>query len=152
MDLAFIAGLVNKLTGTIVAAPDIKTPADLKGKTIGVTSIGGGNWVFTMLVLEHWKLDPKRDNINIRVIGSDAVRAQAITTGTIDATQLSTYSYSTALKRQGYRILAELPDLGFPIKGRRSSPGAASSTSIRTSRESLDSHRRGHRFYPRPGQ
>jgi NitT/TauT family transport system substrate-binding protein len=117
LDLVFIAGLVNKLTGTIVTAPDIKTPADLKGKTIGVTSIGGGNWVFTMLALEHWKLDPKRDSINIRVIGSDAVRAQAITTGTIDATQLSTYSYGTALKRQGYRILAELPDLGIPYQG-----------------------------------
>src|SRR4026207_600658 len=83
LDLVFIAGLVNKLTGTIVTAPDIKTPADLKNKTIGVTSIGGGNWVFTMLALEHWKLDPKRDNISIRVIGNDAVRAQAITTGTI---------------------------------------------------------------------
>ena len=117
LDLAFVAGLVNKLTGTIVTVPEIKTPADLKGKTIGVTSIGGGNWVFTMLVLEHWKLDPKRDNINIRVIGNDAVRAQALTTGTIDATQLSTYSYGTALKRQGYRILAELPELGIPYQG-----------------------------------
>src|SRR5215467_8758912 len=117
LDLVFIAGLVNKLTGTIVTAPDIKTPADLKGKTIGVTSIGGGNWVFTMLVLEHWKLDPKRDNISIRVIGNDAVRAQALTTGAIDATQLSAYSYGTALKRQGYRILAELPELGIPYQG-----------------------------------
>jgi ABC-type nitrate/sulfonate/bicarbonate transport system substrate-binding protein len=70
-----------------------------------------------MLALEHWKLDPKRDNISIRVIGNDAVRAQAITTGTIDATQLSTYSYGTALKRQGYRILADLPDLGIPYQG-----------------------------------
>src|SRR6476646_3759911 len=34
LDLAFIAGLVNKLTGTIVSSPEIKTPADLKGKTI----------------------------------------------------------------------------------------------------------------------
>ena len=88
LDLAFIAGLVNKLTGTIVTNPDIRRPADLKNKTIGVTSIGGGNWVFTMLALEHWGLDPKRDNISIRVIGNDAVRAQAMTNGTIDATQL----------------------------------------------------------------
>ncbi|HEX9455294.1 MAG TPA: ABC transporter substrate-binding protein [Candidatus Binatia bacterium] len=117
LDLVFIAGLVNKLTGTIVSSPEIKTPADLKGKTIRVTSIGGGNWVFTMLALEHWKLDPKRDNISIRVIGSDAVRAQSIMTGTIDATQLSTYSYATALKRQGYRVLADLPDLGIPYQG-----------------------------------
>jgi NitT/TauT family transport system substrate-binding protein len=40
LDLVSIAGLVNRLTGTIVSSPDIKTPAELKGKTIGVTSIG----------------------------------------------------------------------------------------------------------------
>ena len=117
LDLVFVAGLVNKLTGTIVAAPDIKTPGDLRGRTIGVTSIGGGNWVFTMLALEHWGLDPKRDNITIRVIGNDAVRAQAIVSGNIDATQLSTYSYLGMLKRNGNRVLADLPDLGIPYQG-----------------------------------
>ena len=117
LDLVFIAGLVNRLTGTIVSSPEIKTPAELKGKTIGVTSIGGGNWVFTMLALEHWGIDVKRDNITIRVIGNDAVRAQAMTTGVIHATQLSAYSSSAMLKRQGYRILADLPELGIPYQG-----------------------------------
>jgi len=117
LDLVFVAGLINKLTGVIVTGPNINSPADLKGKTIGVTSIGGGNWVFTMLALEHWKLDIKRDNITIRVIGSDAVRAQAIANGTIDATQLSAYSLVTPLKRQGGRVLADLPDLGVPYQG-----------------------------------
>ncbi len=96
LDVVFIAGLVNKFTGTIVSTPEIKTPADLKGKTIGVTSIGGGNWAFTMLALEYWGLDVKRDKITIRVLGNDAVRAQAITTGIIDATQLSAYSYAVS--------------------------------------------------------
>src|SRR5262249_53617973 len=32
LDLVFIAGLINKLDGTFVVAPNIKTPADLKGK------------------------------------------------------------------------------------------------------------------------
>ncbi|MBM4260531.1 MAG: ABC transporter substrate-binding protein [Deltaproteobacteria bacterium] len=117
LDLVFVAGLINKLSGVIIAAPNINSPADLKGKTIGVTSIGGGNWVFTMLALEHWKLDVKRDNITIRVIGNDAVRAQAITNGTIDATQLSAYSLVAPLKRQGARVLADLPDLGVPYQG-----------------------------------
>ena len=117
MDVVFIAGLVNKLTGTIVSTPEIKTPADLKGKTIGVTSIGGGNWAFTMLALEYWGLDVKRDKITIRVLGNDAVRAQAITTGTIDATQLSAYSYAVALKRQGSNILADMRDWGVPYQG-----------------------------------
>ncbi|MSP41228.1 MAG: ABC transporter substrate-binding protein [Deltaproteobacteria bacterium] len=117
LDLVFVAGLINKLTGVIVTGPNINSPADLKGKTIGVTSIGGGNWVFTMLALEHWKLDVKRDNITIRVIGSDAVRAQAITNGTIDATQISVYSLVGPLKKQGARVLADLPDLGVPYQG-----------------------------------
>ncbi|MGH7874577.1 MAG: ABC transporter substrate-binding protein [Candidatus Binatia bacterium] len=117
LDVVFIAGLVNKLTGTIVSTPEIKTPADLKGKTIGVTSIGGGNWAFTMLALEYWGLDVKRDKITIRVLGNDAVRAQAITTGTIDATQLSAYSYAVALKRQGSNVLADMRDWGVPYQG-----------------------------------
>jgi NitT/TauT family transport system substrate-binding protein len=117
LDVVFIAGLVNKLTGTIVSTPDIKIPADLKGKTIGVTSIGGGNWAFTMLALEYWGLDVKRDKITIRVLGSDAVRAQAIMSGIIDATQLSGYSYASALKRQGGNILADMRDWGVPYQG-----------------------------------
>lgn len=117
LDLVFVAGLINKLSGVIIAGPHIGSPADLKGKTIGVTSIGGGNWVYTMLALEHWKLDIKRDNITIRVIGNDAVRAQAITNGILDATQLSAYSLVGPLKRLGARVLTDLPDLGVPYQG-----------------------------------
>src|ERR687890_482493 len=31
-DLVFVAGLINKLVGNIMASPKIKSPADLKGK------------------------------------------------------------------------------------------------------------------------
>src|SRR5439155_420778 len=37
-DLVFVAGIINKLIGNIMASPKIKSPADLKGKVIGVTS------------------------------------------------------------------------------------------------------------------
>ena len=43
MDLVFVAGIINKLIGNIMASPKIKTPADLKGKTIAVTSASGGS-------------------------------------------------------------------------------------------------------------
>ena len=115
-DVAFIAGLVNKLTGTMVVAPQIKTPADLRNKRLGVTSIGGGTWVFTMLALQHWGLDPKRDNISIRVVGNDSVRAQALASGTIDGAQVG-YAFGATLKQQGYRVLADLADLGVPFQG-----------------------------------
>ena len=114
-DVAFIAGLVNKLTGALVVAPQIKTPSDLKNKRLAVTSIGGGTWVFTMLALQHWGLDPKRDNIAIRVVGNDAVRAQALASGAIDGAAVG-YAFAATLKQQGFRILADLSELGVPYQ------------------------------------
>jgi hypothetical protein len=53
-DLVFVAGMINKLIGNIMASPKIKSPSDLKGKVIGVTSASGGSWMFTTLALEYW--------------------------------------------------------------------------------------------------
>ena len=114
LDGVFLAGMVNKLTGTFVVVPSIKNPSDLKEKTIGVTSVGGGIWMYVMLALEHWKLDPKRDKINLRVIGDQPVIAQAIATGVVDGGYLS-YTFASALERQGFRILADLAKLNIPI-------------------------------------
>ena len=51
LDLVFIAGLANQLNGTMVAAPSIHSPADLKRKNIAIQSIGGGVWMITQLLL-----------------------------------------------------------------------------------------------------
>ncbi|HWH77987.1 MAG TPA: ABC transporter substrate-binding protein, partial [Candidatus Binatus sp.] len=40
MDAVFVTSLIHKLEGTFVVNSAIKTPAELKGKNIGVTSIG----------------------------------------------------------------------------------------------------------------
>jgi ABC-type nitrate/sulfonate/bicarbonate transport system substrate-binding protein len=47
-DLVFVAGMINKLIGNIMASPKIKNPADLKGKVIGITSPSGGSWMFNL--------------------------------------------------------------------------------------------------------
>ena len=48
LDGVFVAGFINKLVGAFAVSKEIKTPNDLKGKQIGVASLGGGNWMFTM--------------------------------------------------------------------------------------------------------
>jgi len=116
LDLAFIAGLINKLDGTFVVAPSIRTPADLRGKRIGVQSIGGGVWMFTLLAFEHWGLSPERDNIQLRVIGDQSVLAQAIASGIIDGAYLG-YTFGAQMERQGFRVLADLAKLGIPYQG-----------------------------------
>lgn len=116
LDAVFVAGLVNKLAGTFVVNPEIKSPTDLKGRNIGVQSMGGGIWMFTMMAFDHWGLDPKRDKITLRVIGDETVLAQAITTGVIDGSYLG-YTFASRLERQGFPILADLAKLGIPFQG-----------------------------------
>jgi NitT/TauT family transport system substrate-binding protein len=116
LDLVFIAGLINKLDGAFVVNPSIKTPADLKGKTVAVQSIGGGIWMFTMLAFEHWGLNPERDGIKFRVVSDQAVIAQAIATSVVDGGYLG-YTFGAQLERQGFRILADLVKLGIPYQG-----------------------------------
>ena len=117
MDLAMFAGIVNKAEGDIVVAPTIRTAEELKGKRIGVQSIGGGIWSQTMLALEHFGLEPARDKINIMVIGGDqSVIAQALASGTIDAAYLG-YAFSSSLKTKGFRVLIDLGKAAIPYQG-----------------------------------
>ena len=115
LDGVFVAGLVNRLTGTFVVHPQIKSPVELKGRNIGVQSIGGGIWMITMLILDHWGIEPKRDRINLRIIGDESVLAQALATNVIDGSYFG-YTLGSILKRQGFNVLADLATLKIPYQ------------------------------------
>ncbi len=115
LDGVFVAGFINKLVGAFAVGKDIKTPNDLKGKQIGVASLGGGNWMYTMIAFDHWGIDPKRDNITFRIIGNTGVRAQSIASGIIAGSMLG-YTFATNLRRDGYPILADVADLNIPFQ------------------------------------
>jgi ABC-type nitrate/sulfonate/bicarbonate transport system substrate-binding protein len=115
LDLAFVAGIIGKLDGYFVTSPKIKTVADLKGKTLGVQSMGGGIWMFTMMALDHWGLNPERDKIQFRVIGDQSVIAQAMTTGIIDGALLG-FSFSKVVQRNGGHLLVDLTKTNVPYQ------------------------------------
>jgi ABC-type nitrate/sulfonate/bicarbonate transport system substrate-binding protein len=115
-DLVFVAGFINKLTGTFVANPNIKSPAELKGKSLGVNSLSGGAWIFTMLTLDHWGLVPERDKIQFRALGDNSVVSQALLAGNVDAAYLG-YTFSKLVQGKGFRMLADLEKLPIPYQG-----------------------------------
>jgi ABC-type nitrate/sulfonate/bicarbonate transport system substrate-binding protein len=67
-----------------------------------------------ILALEHFGLDPNRDKISLIAAGDQSVLAQALVTGTIDATVLDGVM-SRTLRENGFPILAELSKLNIPI-------------------------------------
>ena len=113
-DLKILAAFTNRVTYDVVARKGIKSPEDLRGKIFGVQSIGGTVWMGAILALEHFGLDPNRDKISLIAAGDQSVLAQALVTGTIDATVLDGVM-SRPLHENGYPILAELSKANLPI-------------------------------------
>lgn len=92
---------------TLVTRPNIKTIADMKGKTIAVT-IGAADDFVARLLLRRGGVDP-RDVQFVNMGGSDT-RFPALFNGTIDASPLSLPFFIVA-KRQGYNILGTASDV-----------------------------------------
>ena len=113
-DLKVLSALTNHVTYDLVTRPGIKSAEDLRGKKFGVQSIGGTVWMGAILALEHLGLDPERDKIAIIAAGDQTVLAQAVATGTIDATVLDGVQ-SRPLHARGFPILAELDKTKLPI-------------------------------------
>src|SRR5499427_7256869 len=107
LDMKIIAAFSNFIQTDLVVRPEIKTAADMKGKRIGVTSIGGTGWMSAMLALEQIGLNPERDKILFAAFGDQRVITQALETGTIQGASLAGI-FSRRLKRNGYNFPAEV--------------------------------------------
>src|SRR5262245_9125527 len=80
--------LFKKPTFYVVARPDIKSAADLKDKTIGISSFGSDTDLSMKVFAQSGKLDPEKDMKRI-VAGATSTRLQGMKAGAIDATTLS---------------------------------------------------------------
>jgi ABC-type nitrate/sulfonate/bicarbonate transport system substrate-binding protein len=111
-DLAFIGGVKNVMTQSVVAGPAIKRPEDLKGKKVGVSRIGGNTHYFMIQIARRHGLEPGRDFTFIQT-GGDPEAMAALITGNIDAAVLTPPSDATALA-QGQHYVVYGPELKIP--------------------------------------
>jgi ABC-type nitrate/sulfonate/bicarbonate transport system substrate-binding protein len=114
--LTCIAGPVNKIPRNLMVRKEIRNAEDLRGKTVGVQSIGGGLWLRTMIILDHLGVDPDKYGINVRIIGDEATLAQAMITKNIDFGVI-TYGLSETLYPQGFKSLVDAAEISAPYQG-----------------------------------
>jgi ABC-type nitrate/sulfonate/bicarbonate transport system substrate-binding protein len=111
-----VACFTPGLTTAIIARPEFKTVQDLKGKTIGLNSIGGGLESTVRLMLKHYGLDPDRD-VKFLATGGAETRFAALKQGLTVATAGST-PMDYIGKKMGYVVLARAYDLfSYPNTG-----------------------------------
>ena len=101
---------------SFAANSKFKTIKDLKGATIGVTAIGGTNYVSTRLTLRHYGLDPDKD-VKILAIGDEKLMYEAFKIGRVDSIVVAP-PFSVILRREGFPLLAHTGELlNFPFSG-----------------------------------
>ena len=110
-----VAFPIKGISRELVVRKDIESLAALRGKTIGVQSIGGGFWLQTMMVLDGLGVDPDKLGMKMRVIGDEPTIVQALLSANIDAAVVTLPSAAVA-KRGGMRSLVNSSELRIPLQ------------------------------------
>ena len=113
-DPIIIASFLNSLQYRLVVRPEIKTPAQLKGKRIGVAGFGLGAHRGAQIMIAKLGLNPDNDVVMLQ-IGGDPTRLSALLSGTIDASVFNPPLYKRAVEA-GMRVLANIEEMGFPVQ------------------------------------
>lgn len=99
----------------LISEPEIKSIAQLRGKTIGVMSPEGSLAVVAREILRKNGLDPSKD-VNLVVMGGDEVRFPALQTKSIQATLFNT-AMSLKAQKEGYRKLGTASEYANLVEG-----------------------------------
>ena len=110
-DTVLIAALINGFVFKVYSVPEISTPAQLKGKKLGVSRYGATSDFAVRLALKKWGLNPERD-VNILQIGTSQDTVRALQAKMLDAGVTSGTS-SLVARKSGFRELGDLADLGL---------------------------------------
>lgn len=102
-------------TGTVspfhlIARPEIKLPADLKGKKAGITTFGSTSDQLVRIALKHFNLEANKD-VAILTFGAQPEAFAALANGVVQVAALSYPLYPKAQK-MGMRELVNFADLG----------------------------------------
>ncbi|HVR88945.1 MAG TPA: ABC transporter substrate-binding protein [Candidatus Limnocylindria bacterium] len=111
-ELAIVGTTVGVYPHQFEVAPEIKTIADLKGKKIGVSSIGSSSDIATRVLLKRLGLDPTKD-VTIIAVGSTDTRTAALLSGAIQAA-VTLVPDTLLVEDKGFKPLYDLAALNLP--------------------------------------
>jgi NitT/TauT family transport system substrate-binding protein len=110
-DTVILSAAINGFVFKIFGAPEITSPAQLKGKKLGVSRYGATSDFAVRLALKKWGINPERD-LSILQVGTTQDTVRAMQTKMLDAGVLSGTA-SLVARKAGFRELGDLADLGL---------------------------------------
>lgn len=104
-DLVNVAHGIAVQSSKLMVKPEIRKIEDLKGKKIGISSLGSAGDLLFGYVLRKYGIDTNRDVFWLAV-GNTGERLQALLSGAVDAADL-TYPADAQAERRGFRPLLD---------------------------------------------
>jgi len=113
-DVVLLACPVDSDPVYLIARPEIKSPAELKGKATAVTRLGSTTHFYLRAALRHVGLDPEKD-VTILQLGTGSEAVSALEHGRISMAAL-TNRYAIPLLQRGWPVFVDLSttDLVYP--------------------------------------
>jgi ABC-type nitrate/sulfonate/bicarbonate transport system substrate-binding protein len=116
-----VLAMVAKPSFYLVARPEIRAVADLKGKIVAVGSLGTVNHLVTQRVLANFGVAP--EEVTIMAVGDTPLRMAALKSGTVQATMAAPPA-PTQAKQWGFNIIAYAGDyMDLPLAGLATTTG-----------------------------
>ncbi len=113
-DLVCVACFINRLAYELVVQANIKTPADLRGKTIGISRFGSVSDVAARELLRGIGLQPDKD-VEILQVGGASERAAGFSRGIIAGFPSPPGNVDLIPGGLPHRILASMADFQKPF-------------------------------------
>jgi NitT/TauT family transport system substrate-binding protein len=110
-EVTIIGTSANSMSAGIIAAKEIKSYQDLKGKKVGIASFGGNNDIGFRFAFKKNGLNPDKD-VTFLQLGGERNRLTALERGAISATIMSPPGLFVA-EAQGYSRLGDLNAMGM---------------------------------------
>lgn len=113
-----VGGYLNRISYSLMSVKGLKTVGDLKGKTIGITGVGGMGEFTVVEALRRNGLVRDRDFMVLNIEGGPAARMAALKSGKVHAVPL-TWGQRVQAEKEGYVLLLDtreaLPELPSTI-------------------------------------
>jgi NitT/TauT family transport system substrate-binding protein len=124
-DTVVLMTYINTMEHTFITRPNIKKPADLKGKKFGIARPGATDDYGVHVAFKKWGMDADKD-LTFLSVGTQPSRFAAVQTGMVDATLLQP-PFTVRARQAGLVELGSLGDLGLDYIG----------TSLATTRQTI---------------
>jgi ABC-type nitrate/sulfonate/bicarbonate transport system substrate-binding protein len=109
-NIYFVAGMINTFPFSILSKPEIRVPADLRGKKIVISRYGSSSDTAVRVAVEKYDLKPDKDVIILQG-GGQSERFAALRAGAVDAAIVSP-PLNLAGRRMGYNEVIDLSQSG----------------------------------------